>query len=202
MELWRRVKLCYANVMETPDKPRRDFLFLATGGVAAFGLAAVTRPLVGHMSPAGDAVSYAVDVDLFKLEEGMEMRVLYRGRPVAIRHRTPAEIKAAQADDTAKLPHMETDRSRLRLKPDRTVDPRFLVFHPICSHFGCTVVGKAGDFDGWYCPCHGAHFDTSGRVRKGPAPRNMDIPDYFWATNSTITLRELTVFERMEAKTL
>ena len=189
--------------MEQPDKPRRDFLFLATGGVAAFGLAAVSRPLLGHMSPAADAeLLQGMDIDLSKLEEGMEMRVLYRGRPVAIRHRTPAEIKAAQADDTAKLPHKETDRSRLRLKPDQTVDPRFLVFHPICTHFGCIVVGEAGDFDGWYCPCHGAHFDTSGRVRKGPAPRNLEIPDYFWTSDSSITLRPLTVFERMEAKTL
>ena len=132
----------------------------------------------------------------------MEMRVIYLGRPVAIRHRTPAEIKAAQADDTANLPHRETDRSRLRPKPDGTVDPRFLVFHPICTHFGCIVVGEAGDFDGWYCPCHGAHFDTSGRVRKGPAPINMTIPDYFWISDSTITLRKLTLFEDLEAKAL
>ena len=189
--------------MDAPDKPRRDFLFLTTGAVAALGAAALTVPLLGHMAPAGDSdVNLGMDIDLSKLEERMEMRVIYLGRPVAIRHRTPAEIKAAQADDTANLPHRETDRSRLRPKPDGTVDPRFLVFHPICTHFGCIVVGEAGDFDGWYCPCHGAHFDTSGRVRKGPAPINMTIPDYFWISDSTITLRKLTLFEDLEAKAL
>ena len=189
--------------MEQPDKPRRDFLFLATGGVAAFGLAALSRPLLGHMSPAADAdLLQGMDIDLSKLDEGMQMQALYLGKPVAIRHRTEAEIQAAKADDTADLPHRETDRSRLRPKMDGSVDPRFLVFHPICSHLGCIVVGEAGDFDGWFCPCHGAHFDTSGRVRKGPAPTNMAIPDYFWTSDSSITLRELTVFERMDAKTL
>lgn len=189
--------------MEQPDKPRRDFLFLATGGVTAFGVAAVTRPLLGHMSPAADAdLIHGLDVDLSKLEEGMQMKVLYLGKPVAIRHRTPAEIKAAQAIDEEYLPDKETDFSRLRPKPDGTLDSRFLVFHPICSHFGCVVVGEAGDFDGWYCPCHGAHFDTSGRVRKGPAPTNMEIPDYFWTSDSSITLRRLTPFEELAANRL
>jgi len=186
---------------DLPKKPRRDFLFLATGAFAAMGGAALTVPFFGNLSPAGDA-DFGVDVDLSKLEEGMEMRVLYRARPVAIRHRTPTEIKAAQADDRADLPHKESDRSRLRGKPDGSVDPRFLVFHPICTHFGCVVVGEAGDFDGWYCPCHSAHFDTSGRVRKGLAPRNMEIPDYFWTSDTSITIRELTQFERLKAKAL
>ena len=191
------------DAMDKPEKPRRDFLFLATGAVAAVGVAALTQPLLGHMAPAGDAdLKLGLDVDLSKLEEGMQMQVTYLGRPVAIRHRTRAEIKAAQADDAEDLPHKETDRSRLRRKPDGTVDPRFLVFHPICTHFGCIVVGEAGDFDGWYCPCHGAHFDTSGRVREGPAPINMTIPDYFWNSDSSITLRKLTLFEQLEVKAL
>jgi len=187
--------------MDDANKPRRDFLFIATGAVAAIGAVALSVPLVSHMAPAGDA-DFGLDIDLSKLDEGMEMRVLYRTRPVAIRHRTPAEIKAAQTDDSADLPHKETDRSRLRRKPDSAVDPRYLVFYPICTHFGCTVVGEAGEFDGWYCPCHGAHFDTSGRVRKGPATRNMEIPDYFWTSETSITLRKLTRFEQLEAKAL
>ncbi len=188
---------------DRPEKPRRDFLFIATGAVAAIGVVALTVPLLGHMSPARDAdLNLGVDIDLSKLEEGMEMRVIYRGRPVVIRHRTPAEIKAAQEGDSADLPHRETDRSRLRLKPDRTLDPRFLVFYPICSHFGNIVVGEAGDFDGWYCPSNGAHFDMPGRVRKGPAPRNMEIPDYFWNSDLSITFRNLTLFEHLEAKAL
>ena len=189
--------------MEQPDKPRRDFLFLATAGVAAFGLAAVSRPLLGHMSPAADAHHiYEMDIDLSKLEEGMEVRVLYLGKPLAIRHRTPAEIQAAQAEDTADLRHKETDSSRLRPKLDGTLDPRFLVFHPICPHFSNIFFKAAGRTEGWHCPSHGGYFDTSGRVRRGPASTNMKIPDYFWTSDSSITLRPLTVFERMEAKTL
>jgi len=176
--------------MDTPDKPRRDFLYLTTGAVAAFGIAAVAKPMLGHMAPAPDTLSkLGIDVDLSLLKEGEQMRVTYMGKPVAIRHRTPAEIATAIADDDVDLYHYETDRSRLKPKPDGTIDQRFLVFYPICTHFGCIVVGEAGDFGGWYCPCHGAHFDTSGRTRKGPAPVNMEIPDYKWVSESVINLR-------------
>lgn len=180
------------------DKPRRDFIFVATGAVAAIGGLALTWPITGHMAPAADSpVVTGLNIDLSKLEEGVEMRVNYRGRPVAIRHRTSAEIEAAQADDEANMWDPQTDQERLRPKPDGTYDPRFIVLYPICTHFGCTVVGEAGRFDGWYCPCHGAHFDTSGRVRSAPAPTNLEIPDYFWATASSITLREMTAFEKL-----
>ncbi len=178
--------------MDEMKKPRRDFLFVATGAVVAIGAAAITRPLLGHMAPAGDSpLLHGLEVDLSLLKEGEQMTATFMGKPVAIRYRTPAEIKAAQADDTADLPHTETDRSRLRPKPDGKLDHRFLVFYPICTHFGCVVVGEAGDYDGWYCPCHGAHFDTSGRVRKGPAPINMEIPDYEWVSDGVIRLRRL-----------
>jgi ubiquinol-cytochrome c reductase iron-sulfur subunit len=176
--------------MDETNTPRRDFLYLATGAVAAIGAAAFSWPLFKQMSPAPDTLAkMGVDVDLSLLKEGEQMHVIYMGRPVAIRHRTPAEIAAAQADDEADLPHFETDQSRLKPKPDGEVDPCFLVFYPICTHFGGIVVGEAGDFDGWYCPCHGAHFDTSGRVRKGPAPVNMEIPTYKWISDTAINLR-------------
>lgn len=180
------------------DTRRRDFLFLATGAVAAFGVAAVARPFLGHFAPAADSlVVNGFDVDLSKLEEGMEMRVLYLGRPVAIRHRTPAEISAAQADDGAQMVDPQTDKERLRPKPNGEYDPRFLVVYAVCTHFGCVVVGESGRFDGWFCPCHSAHFDTSGRVRSAPAPRNLGIPDYFWATDNSITLRQISVFDKV-----
>lgn len=175
-----------------PAKPRRDFLFVATGAVAAIGVAAVAKPLVGQWSPAGDTVAkYGLDVDLSKLQAGEQILVRVVGRPVAIRHRTPAEIAAAQADDDADMIDPATDRSRLRPKPDGSFDPRFLVFVPICTHFGCFVLGEAGDFDGWYCPCHGAHFDTSGRVRKPPALTNMAIPPYKWVSDTVISIAYL-----------
>jgi len=176
--------------MTSLDKPKRDFLFLATGAVAAIGAVAMARPMLAHMAPAPDTIAkLGIDVELSSLKEGEQMIVTYMGRPVAIRYRTPAEIASARADDEADLPHIETDRSRLNPKPDGQVDPRFLVFYPICTHFGCVVVGNAGDYDGWYCPCHGAHFDTSGRVRKGPAPINMTIPNYKWISETAINLR-------------
>jgi len=180
--------------METDDKPRREFLFLATGAFAVVGGVALARPLLGHMSPAADKISEAgVEIDLSKLNEGEQLLINFKGRPIAIRHRTPDEISKAIADDNADLIDPEMDRSRLKPKPDGTIDRRFLVFHPVCTHFGCVVVGEAGDFDGWYCPCHGAHFDTSGRVRKGPAPRNMDIPNYKWVSDKTIKISYLEV---------
>jgi len=180
------------------DKPRRDFLFLATGAVAALGAVAISRPLLGNMSPAADSPKIlGIDVDISKLKEGTSMRLTYRRRPLEIRHRTLAEITAAQADDQADMIDPQTDRERLRPKPDGTYDSRFLVLYPICTHFGCIVIGEAGRYTGWYCPCHGAHYDTSGRVRSYPAPRNLDIPDYFWATDSTITLRAMTGFKTM-----
>lgn len=178
--------------MDKIDKPRRDFLFLATGAVVALGGVALTKPLFGHMSPAADKIADAgVEVDLSKLEEGMQMHFSFKGRPIAIRHRTPSEILAAKADDEADLIDPETDKFRLRPKSDGAIDTRFLIFHPICTHFGCIVVGESGDFGGWYCPCHGAHFDTSGRVRKGPAPRNMAVPNYKWVSDRVIKVSYL-----------
>jgi ubiquinol-cytochrome c reductase iron-sulfur subunit len=169
---------------------------VTTGAVAAIGVAAVSRPFLGHMAPAADSDLVAgLEIDLSLLKEGEQMTVSYLGRPVAIRHRTPAEIEAAQADDRAEMIDPQTDRQRLRPKPDGNFDPRFLVVRPICTHFGCVVVGEAGRHDGWYCPCHGANFDTSGRVRSAPAPLNLEVPDYFWQTDTSITLRRRTVFE-------
>lgn len=182
--------------MTETDKPRRDFLFLTTGAVAAIGVAAISRPLLGHLAPAADSdLIKGLEVDVSLLREGEQMTINYLGRPVAIRHRTPAEIQAAQADDEADMIDPQTDRERLRPKPDGTFDPRFLVVHPICTHHGCVTVGESGRYDGWYCPCHGAHFDTSGRVRTWPAPLNLEVPDYFWQTDKSITLRKASNFE-------
>lgn len=181
--------------MTETKKARRDFLFVTTGAVAAIGVGALSRPLFGHMAPAADSLEAPwLDIDLSKLQEGEQMTVTYLGRPVAIRYRTPDEIAAAQADDDTDLYDPQTDQERLRAKPDGAYDPRYLVFHPICTHFGCIVVGEAGNYDGWYCPCHGSHFDTSGRVRNGPAPLNLEIPDHFWRTDTSITLRRRSIF--------
>ena len=172
--------------MDKPDKPRRDFLFLTTGAVAAFGGVALLKPMTGHLAPAGDA-KRGFTVDVSKIEERQQLKVLWRGRPIGIRHRTSEEIMSAKVDDQANLRDPESDESRLRKLPDRRIDSRFLIVDLTCSHFGCTTIGEHGDFNGWFCPCHAAHFDTSGRVRKGPAPRNLRVPAYRWVSDREIS---------------
>jgi len=120
------------------------------------------------------------------IAEGQQLKMLWRGAPVFVRHRTAAEIAAAEAVDLDSLPDAQADNDRLIAKPDGTIDPRYLVMVGVCTHFGCIPVGEAGDFDGWYCPCHASHYDTSGRIRKGPAPRNMAIPDYSYISDTVI----------------
>ena len=181
------------------DPKRRDFIFIATGAVAAFGTIAVVRPVLGHMMPAADdSTAAGVEVDLSLLEEGQQLKVVPFGKPIVIRHRTPDEIAAARADDGLDFKDSATDASRLRPHADGKRDPRFLIVHPICSHMGCVVVFEAGDFDGSYCPCHGAHFDTSGRVRKGPAPTNLEVPAYSWVSDTVIKLEHPVAFRAKE----
>ena len=169
------------------EKTRRDFIFIATGAVAAIGGAGLAWPIIGSMSPAADIKS-GLDVDISQLEEGQQLKVLWMGSPIFIRHRTEAEIIAAQKTDLKDLIHPETDQERLQPLQDRSYNPKFLVIIGICTHFGCVPVGESGRFDGWFCPCHGAHFDTSGRTRSYPAPTNMDVPSYHYASETVITL--------------
>ena len=180
------------------DEPKRNFIFIATGAVAAFGAAAAARPFFRQMSPAADSPLFQdVSVDISELEEGKSIRFAYDRHTLEIRHRTPAEIKAAQADDRAELIDPQTDQERLRPKPDGTYDSRFLVLFLACSYGFCAVVGEAGRFQGWYCPCCGTNYDTSGRARSFPAPANLGIPDYSWATESSITLPSRPGFKRL-----
>jgi len=173
----------------TEEKTRRDFIFIATGAVGAIGVGGLAWPMIGSMNPAADNPHLGGPiVDLSKIEEGQQLKILFLGKPIFIRHRTSAEIQAAKNVDLTKLPHPETDNQRLRPNLDGDIDPRYLVMIGVCTHFGCIPVGEAGDFDGWYCPCHGAHFDTSGRLRKGPPPRNLDIPYYKYVSRTAIQL--------------
>lgn len=177
--------------MAEDEKTRRDFIYIATGAVAAGGVAMAAWPMIAHMGMAAD-VPRGQDIDVSDLEEGQQLKLAWRGKPVFIRHRTPAEITAAKAGDTDALRHPETDRQRLRVLPNGEPNERFLVLIGVCTHFGCIPVGVNGgfngDYGGWYCPCHAAHFDTSGRTRKGPAPTNMVIPPYKWLSETKLTL--------------
>ncbi len=169
------------------DSEKRDFIYLATGAVAAAGVASITWPLVAQMGKAADTLAAgSIEINLENIEEGAQLKTLWRGKPVFVRHRTSKEIAEAENVDMSSLPDPETDNARLVAGPDGKINPKFLVMVGVCTHFGCVPVGEAGDFDGWYCPCHGSHYDTSGRIRKGPAPTNMEIPPYSYTANNVI----------------
>ena len=172
---------------DSVDGEKRDFIFIATGAVAAAGAASIGWPLVAQMGKAADTLAAgSIEIDISAIEEGAQLKTLWRGKPVFVRHRTQKEIDEAEATDVRECPDPESDSDRLVAKPDGTLDPKFLVMVGVCTHFGCVPVGEAGDFDGWYCPCHGSHYDTSGRIRKGPAPKNMVIPPYAYISDTAI----------------
>ncbi|MCL4123909.1 UNVERIFIED_CONTAM: hypothetical protein GTU68_032418 [Idotea baltica] len=158
------------------------------GGVGMFAWAAVDQ-----WNPAADTLAASsLDVDVSKIALGSEIRVLIGGKPFFIRHRTPAEIAAAENTNIAVLRDPETDDERLRPLPDGELNPAILVTSGSCTHLGCVPVGpvggNTGDYGGWYCPCHGSHYDTSGRIRKGPAPTNLPVPNYTYASNTVISI--------------
>lgn len=175
------------DAAETVDGEKRDMIFITTGVVAAAGAASLVWPFVAQMGKSADTLAAgSVEIDIGAIAEGSQLKTLWRGKPVFVRHRTAAEIAAAESVDISKLPDPEADEARLVAGPSGTVNPKYLVMIGVCTHFGCVPVGEAGDYDGWYCPCHGSHYDTSGRIRKGPAPSNMVIPPYEYTSETVI----------------
>lgn len=169
------------------DDSKRDFIFLAAGGLGALGAASIAWPLVSQMGKAADTLALgSIEIDISKVQEGQQLKVLWRGKPVFVRHRTAAEIAEAESVDVGALPDPATDNERLVPGPDGNLKPQYLVMVGVCTHFGCVPTEEAGDYDGWYCPCHGSHYDTAGRIRKGPAPRNLDIPPYEYISDTVI----------------
>ena len=166
-----------AGSAEFDEKTRRDFLFTTTATVGAVGVATAVWPFIDQMNPAADTLALSsTEVNLEPIVEGQSITVVWRGKPVFIRHRTIAEIDAAQQDDKADLPDPQAD-------VDRVQNSKWLVMVGVCTHFGCIPLGNKsgeskGEFGGWFCPCHGSHYDTSGRIRKGPAPKNLEVPSY------------------------
>ncbi|MGY9004867.1 MAG: ubiquinol-cytochrome c reductase iron-sulfur subunit [Alphaproteobacteria bacterium] len=166
---------------------RRDFLTLATVALGAAGAAAAVWPLVDSMNPAADTLALSsIEVDLKPIETGQRITVKWRGKPVFIDHRTQAQIKRARADDGAKLRDPETDKARV-------TKAEWLVLVGVCTHLGCVPLGQKtgqprGEFDGWFCPCHGSHYDASGRIRKGPAPKNLAVPTYTFLTDTMLRI--------------
>jgi len=172
-----------------PDEgeSRRDFLLIATSTVGATGAALAAWPLIDQMNPSADTLALSsIEVDLSAVKEGQSITVVWRKKPVFIRHRSKAEIETAQAVKLEDLADPETDK-------DRVKKPEWLVMVGICTHLGCIPLGQKhnqpkGEFGGWFCPCHGSHYDTSGRIRKGPAPKNLPVPPYNFVKNNIIKI--------------
>ncbi len=182
-----------ATTPDQVDEERRDFIHVAAVAATAGATGLVAYPLIDQMNAAGDTkAASSLEIDTSKIPLGGEIRVLIGGKPFFLRHRTPEEVASAANADIAKLPHPQTDEERLRARPDGTYDFSILVTSGACTHLGCVPVGPAqgnvGDYGGWYCPCHGSHYDTSGRIRKGPAPLNLPVPDYEWLSNSVVKI--------------
>ena len=167
-------------VSEEPT--RRDFLYLATGAFAAVGAANVVWPLIDQMNPDASVKALAsIEIDLSAIDIGQSITVSWRGKPVFIRRRTQDEIAEARSVAFDALPDPQGDETRVTKE-------EWLVMVGICTHLGCVPLGQSGDFNGWFCPCHGSHYDTSGRIRKGPAPKNLEIPPYEFVGDTRIKI--------------
>ena len=163
-------------------KNRRDFLFTASYTVGAIGLGATVWPFIDQMNPDKSVKALAsTEVDLTPIQPGNSITVLWRGKPVFVKRRTPGEIAEAKKVDIKDLKHPEKDEDRVKKE-------EWLVMLGICTHLGCVPLSNKGEYNGWFCPCHGSHYDTSGRIRKGPAPTNMEIPKYEFVDNNTLKI--------------
>ena len=161
---------------------RRDFIFTASYALGAVGVGAVVWPLIDQMNPDASVKALAsTEVDVSGVEKGQSITVLWRGKPVFIRRRTEEEIAKAKDVKLEDLPHPETDEERAK-------NPEWLVMLGVCTHLGCVPLGDKGEYGGWFGPCHGSHYDTSGRIRKGPAPTNMEVPKYEFVNSNTIKI--------------
>ena len=161
---------------------RRDFLTTVTATVGAVGVGAGVLPIITHMNPDSSVKALAsIEVDISKVKEGQEMTVLWRGKPVFIKRRTKEEISKAQQVNMKDLIDPEEDKKRVKKE-------EWLVVVGVCTHLGCVPIAGKGDFNGWFCPCHGSHYDTSGRIRKGPAPKNLEVPPYVFLSENRIKI--------------
>ena len=163
---------------------RRDFLYIALGGMGAVGTVAAVWPFVHQMNPSKDVLALSsIEIDISAIEVGQEIKALWQGKTVFVRRRTAEEIEAARAVPMDDLPDPETDQERIKEGRDE-----WLIMVGICTHFGCIPLGQQGEYGGWFCPCHGSHYDTSGRIRKGPAPENLLIPPFAFVSDTTIKI--------------
>ena len=169
------------------NKNRRDFLVISTYAFGAVGAGSFVWPLIDQMNPAADTLALAsTEVDLEPLEEGQAITIKWRGKPVFIRHRTKEEIMSAKKENLDNLKDPQKDE-------DRVLNEKYIVLVGVCTHLGCVPLGQKtgdvkGEYGGWFCPCHGSHYDHSGRIRKGPAPVNLEVPNYKFLSDKLIRI--------------
>jgi ubiquinol-cytochrome c reductase iron-sulfur subunit len=172
---------------EDDGETRRDFLLIATSTIGVVGTALAVWPFIDSMNPAADTLAVSTTgVDLSPIEDGQRITVVWQGKPVFIDHRSAKQIETAEQTSLADLPDPQADAARVQ-------KPEWLVVIGVCTHLGCIPLGQKesdprGDYGGWFCPCHGSHYDTSGRIRKGPAPLNLEIPPYQFLNDTRIEI--------------
>ena len=175
------------------DPNRRDFLMVASGAMAAVGGIATAWPFINNLNPAADTLALSsIEVNVKAIAVGQAITVKWRGKPVFIRHRTPEEIKEAASVKIDDLPDPETDKMRVT-DTAKKARPEWLIVVGVCTHLGCVPLGTKqgdprGEYGGWFCPCHGSQYDTSGRIRKGPAPKNLAVPDYLFSSDTLVKI--------------
>jgi ubiquinol-cytochrome c reductase iron-sulfur subunit len=164
------------------DPNRRDFIHIAASAAALGAVGGLAWPLIDQMNPAGDTLALAsIEFDLSKVELGQQVVVKWRGKPLFVRHRTPEQIAAAIKDDNASMRDQQTDEVR-----HKEGKAQWLILVGTCTHLGCVPTVGGGEYGGWFCPCHGSVYDTSGRIRSGPAPKNLEVPDYAFLSDTKI----------------
>ncbi|RDV02346.1 ubiquinol-cytochrome c reductase iron-sulfur subunit [Undibacter mobilis] len=173
------------TTVSSAEHTRRDFLYVATGAVAAVGGAAVLVPLIAQMNPDASTIAAGapIEVDLAPVAEGQVIKVFWRSKPIFISHRTKKEVDEAKNVDVATLPDPETDAQRTKAGHEP-----WLVVIGICTHLGCIPLAHQGEYGGFFCPCHGSVYDTAGRIRKGPAPKNLVLPPYQFVSDTRIRI--------------
>ena len=173
------------TTMSSAEPTRRDFLYIATASAATVGAVATVWPLIAQMNPDASTIAAGapIEVDLGPIAEGQVIKVFWRGKPIYINHRTKKEIDEARSVNLANLPDPESDEKRVREGHEQ-----WLVLIGICTHLGCIPIAHQGDYDGFFCPCHGSQYDTSGRIRRGPAPANLPLPPYEFVSNTKIRI--------------
>ena len=179
-----------ADTAVAAEPTRRDFLILATGAASAVALGAAVWPFVSSLAPDAETVAAGapVELDLTPIADGQIVKVFWRGKLIFVRNRTQKEIEEARSVDVATLRDPQTDQARVKEGHDK-----WLIVYGNCTHLGCVPLGQKptdprGDYGGWFCPCHGSHYDTSGRIRKGPAPLNLAVPDYVFTSDTQVRI--------------